>query len=89
MWPGSIAGVDAIYGLSLLLVLFRGFFPDTPFFLPPQKPTFPNSNSTYKRWMKEPLCGSHRNSHLFFIFIHKQKKQNGFRSMGGVGKVIQ
>ena len=46
--PGSNPGVDAICGLSLLLVLSfatRGFSPGTPFFPCPQKPTCPNSNS--------------------------------------------
>ena len=46
---GSIPGPDVICGLSLLLVLFsapRGFSPGTPFFPSPQKPTFPNSNSS-------------------------------------------
>ena len=45
--PGSNPGVDAICGLSLLLVLSlvsRGFSPGTPVFPSPQKPTFPNSN---------------------------------------------
>ena len=47
--PGSNPGVDAICGLSLLLVLSlapRGFSPGTSVFPSPQKPTFPNSNST-------------------------------------------
>ena len=45
---GSILELDAICGLSLLLVLFsapRGFSQGTPVFPSPQKPTFPNSNS--------------------------------------------
>ena len=40
--PGSIPGLGVICGLSLLLVLVlapRGFSPDTPVFLSPQKPT--------------------------------------------------
>ena len=47
--PGSNPSMDAICGLSLLLVLSfasRGFSPGTPVFPSPQKPTFPNSNST-------------------------------------------
>ena len=47
--PGSNPGVDAICWLSWLLVLSlapRGFSPGTPVFPSPQKPTFPNSNST-------------------------------------------
>ena len=55
--PGSIPGVDAILGLSLLLVLV----PASRVFLPPQKPTFPNSNSTWKQW---------RNSH----YVHVPQK---------------
>jgi len=46
--PGLTPGVDAICGLSLLLVLSlapRGFSPGTPVFPSPQKPTLPNSNS--------------------------------------------
>ena len=42
----------------------NGFSPGTPVFLPLQKPTFPNSNSTWKQWREEPLHGFHRNSHL-------------------------
>ena len=48
--PGSTPGVDAICGLSLLLVLSfapRGFSPGTPVFPSPQKPTLPNSNSIW------------------------------------------
>ena len=48
--PGSNPGVDAICGLSLLLVLSfapRGFSPGTPVFPSPQKPTLPNSNSIW------------------------------------------
>ena len=45
--PGSSHGVDAISGLSLLLVLSfaaRGFPLGTPVFPAPQEPTLPNSN---------------------------------------------
>ena len=59
--PGSNPGVDAICGLSLLLVLSlapRGFSPGTPVFPSPQKPTFPNSNSTRNQVDElELLCG--------------------------------
>ena len=47
--PGSTPGVDAICGLSLLLVLSlapRGT-PGTPVFPSPQKPTLPNCNSIW------------------------------------------
>ena len=56
--PGSNPGVDAICGLSLLLLLSfapRGFSPGTPVFPSPQKPTFPNSNSTRNQVDEEPL----------------------------------
>ena len=48
MWP--LVRIDAICGLSLLLVLSfaqRGFSPGTPVFSSPQKPTLPNSNSIW------------------------------------------
>ena len=71
--PGSNPGVDAICGLSLLLVLSlapRGFSPGTPVFPSPQKPTFPNSNSTRKQVDKEPLCGCATSKSLFiYLFI--------------------
>ena len=57
--PGSNPGVDAICGLSLLLVLSlapRGFTPSTPVFPSPQKPAFSNSNSTRNQVHEEPLC---------------------------------
>ena len=47
--PCSEPSIDAICGLSLLLVLSflpRGFSPGTPVFPSSQKPTFPNSNTT-------------------------------------------
>ena len=56
--PGSNPGVDAICGLSLLLLLSfapRGFSPGTPVSPSPQKPTFPNSNSTRNQVDEEPL----------------------------------
>ena len=57
--PGSNPGVDAICGLSLLLVLSlapRGFSPGSPVFPSPQKPTFSNSISTRNCKTTEPLC---------------------------------
>ena len=74
--PGSNPGVDAICGLSLLLVLSlapRGFSPGTPVFPSPQKPTFPNSSSTRNKLDEEadfvdvpPL-----NHYLFMIHLFK------------------
>ena len=45
--PGSNPSIEAICGLSLLLVLFlamRGLSPGYPAFPSPEKPTLPNSN---------------------------------------------
>ena len=70
----SNPGVDAICGLSLLLVLSfapRGFSPGTPVFPSPQKPTFPNSNSTRNQVDEEPLCGCATSTSLFiYLFIY-------------------
>ena len=66
--PGSTPGVDAICGLSLLLVLSlapRGFSPGSPVFPSPQKPTFPNFNSTRNQVDEEPLCGCATCNSLF------------------------
>ena len=63
--PGSTPGVDAICGLSFLLVLFlapRGFSPGTPVFPSPQKLTLPNSNSIWNaltrlnEFIWTPMC---------------------------------
>ena len=71
--PGSNPGVDAICGLSLLLVLSfapRGFSPGTPVFPSPQKTAFSNSNSTRNQVDKEPLCGCATSKSLFiYLFI--------------------
>ena len=69
---GSNPGVDAICGLSLLLVLSfapRGFSPGTPVFPSPQKPTFPNSNSTRIQVDEEPLCGCATCKSLFIYLL--------------------
>ena len=66
---GSNPGVDAICGLSLLLVLSlapRGFSPGTPVFSSPQKPALPNSNSTWSRVDEESPCGC-ATSKSFFL----------------------
>ena len=72
--PGSNPGVDAICGLSLLLVLSfapRGFCPGTLVFPCPQKPTFPNINSTMNQVDEEPLCGCTTSKSLFiYLFIY-------------------
>ena len=71
MWPGF----NAICGLSLLLVLSfapRGFSPGTLVFPSPQKPAFPNSNSTRnqvdaKNHFVDVLPPNH---YLFILFIY-------------------
>ena len=66
--PGSIPGVDAIRGLSLLLALSlapRGFSSGTPGYPSPQKPTFANSNLTRNQVDKEPHSGCAISKFLF------------------------
>ena len=79
--PGSNPGVDAICGLSLLLVLSlapRGFSPGTPVFPSPQKPTFPNSNSI--RVDEEPLVDvlppNHHHHHHYYYYYYYWKNVN-------------
>ena len=48
----------------------RGFSPGTLVFPSPQKPTFPNSNSTRNQVDKEPLCGCATSKSLFILFIY-------------------
>ena len=73
--PNSNPVVDAICGLSLLLVLSlapRGFSPGTPVFSPPQKPAFPNSDSTWSQVDEESPCGCATSKSFFkslFYFI--------------------
>ena len=72
--PGSNPGVDAICGLSLLLVLSfapRGFSPGTPVFPSPQKPNFSNFQFDQESGDEEPVCGCVISKSLFiFLFIH-------------------
>ena len=59
-------------GLSLLFVLSfapRGFSPGPPVFPSPQKPTFPNSNSTRNQVDEEPLCGFATSKSLFIYEV--------------------
>ena len=54
--PSSIPGLDVICGLSWFVVGSRpwseGFSPGSPMFLPSQKPTLLNSNSTWSAWSR-------------------------------------
>ena len=56
MWPGFDMWAEFVVGSR---PCSEGFSPGTPVFLPPQKLTFPNSNSTWKLWIEEPPCGIH------------------------------
>ena len=62
MWPGFDSRTRR-HKLVEFVVGSRpcseNFSPGTPVFLPPEKPTFLNSNSTWKQWKEEPLCGIH------------------------------
>ena len=71
--PGSNPGGDAICVLSLLLVLsfaLRGFSPGTLVFSSPQKPTFPNCNSTKNQVDEEPLCGCATSKSLYIYLFY-------------------
>ena len=59
-------------GLSLLLVLSfapRGFSPGPPVFPSPQKPTFPNSNSTRNQVDEEHFVDVLPLRHYLFIYL--------------------
>ena len=48
----------------------RGFSPGTPVFPSPQKPAFPNSNSTRNQVDEEPLCVCATCKSLFIFVIY-------------------
>ena len=80
---GSNHGVDARSGLSLLLVLShapRGFSLGTPVFPSPQKPTFPNSNSTRNQVGEEPLFGCATCKSLFYFILFSPRRPVSIRS---------
>ena len=58
MWVEFVVGFRPCSEVNIDFSGYSGFPPS-------KKPTFPNSNSTWKQWMEEPLCGNHWNSHLF------------------------
>ena len=83
---GSNPSVDAICGLSLLLVLFlapRGFSPGTPVFPSPQKPTLQNSNSIwnararFNKFISTPkyFVGKQITIHNFYNWRRQTKKK--------------
>ena len=87
--PGSNPGVDAICGLSLLLVLSfapRGFSPGTLVLPLSSKTTFSNSNSTRNQVDLEALCGSATCKSLFiYLFIFILLSSQGSGRLGGQG----
>ena len=71
--PCSDLCIDAICGLSLLLVLSflpRGFSPGTPVFSSSQKPTFPNSNTTRSKETKNHSVDVLRLQILIYYLFH-------------------
>ena len=79
----SIPGVDAIFGLGLLLFLSfasRGFSPGTPVFPSPQEPTFPNSNSTRNQVHGESFCGCATSKSLY-IYLSRSLLSDCFPSL--------
>ena len=81
--PSSIPCVDAIFGLGLLLFLSfasRGFSPGTPVFPSPQKPTFPNSNSTRNQVHGESFCGCATSKSLY-IYLSRSLLSDCFPSL--------
>ena len=67
---GSNPGIDAIGGLSLLLVLSfapRGFSLGIPVFPSPQNQTLPNSNSTRNQADEEPT-GCATSNVMIYLF---------------------
>ena len=88
--PDSNPDVDAICGLSLLLVFFlapKSFSLETLVLPSSQKTTLPNSNSTRNQVDEEPLCGCPSSKSLFiylliYLFISlgyiRQRKTLGY-----------
>ena len=89
--PGSNPGVDAICGLSLFVVgsllYSERFFSGYSGFPSPQKPTFPNSNSTRNQVDEEPLCGCATCKSLFiciYLFSFKKADHSSLRFNDGL-----
>ena len=70
MWPRSNPGIDAIRGLSLLLVLFsERFFSGYSGFPLSSKPTLPYSKSTRNQVGEEPLS---RCATCVYLYVNVQ-----------------
>ena len=66
MWVEFVVGSRSCY---------EGFSPGAPVFLPPQKPTFSNSNSTWKQWSESHSVDSteipiYYNYYYYYLFIY-------------------
>ena len=71
MWPRSNPGIDAIRGLSLLLVLFsERFFSGYSGFPLSSKPTLPNSKSTRNQVGEEPLSRCATSKIVIYSFVY-------------------
>ena len=67
MWPGFKSRRPR----HMWVEFAGGFSPGTPVFPSPEKPTFPNSNSTRNQVDEEPLCGCATSKSLFiYLFIY-------------------
>ena len=67
MWPGFKSRRPR----HMWVEFAGGFSPGTPVFPSPEKPTFPNSNSTRNQVDEEPLCGcaSCKSLFIYLFFI--------------------
>ena len=91
--PGSTPGVNAICGLSLLLVLslaLRGFSPGTPVFPSTQKLTLPNSNSIWNartclnEFIWTPRCFVGKQAiYIFFLWCtyNTERTQGSYKKL--------
>ena len=97
---GSTPGVDAICGLSLLLVLslaLRGFSPGTPVFPSPQKPTLPNSNLIWNAWTRlnefiwTPRCfmGKQAIYNFFYDVLNTERTQGHTKNCNHFSRAFQ
>ena len=88
--PGSTPGVDAICGLSMLLVLSfapRGFSPSTTVFPSAQKPTLSNSNSIWnaRTRLNEFICSNYNLRQADFSIPRYETVTYGKHSIGYLG----
>ena len=88
VWPGfkfwrqCHMWVEFVCLLLVLSLALRGFSPGTPVFPFPQKPTFPNSNSTRSQVDEEPLCGCATCKSLFIYATIGDNKHPNFEWRG-------